>query len=189
MVLLLGVLSCFFGVLISVSPFVLGYSFAETIVAAAIGISCVLLSILAIKFKTKNSLAFMNIIIAIITMVFGVVELVINSQGARFIIIGLVLLVLNFAMLPFMIAADKAEFYNKSGAELATVTAIRPKGDNLIVRSVLLGSMPETIYVRPGELCKMIALLDSSVFLFLVSFLYRGYKENKRAASKVDESE
>lgn len=57
------------------------------------------------------------------------------------------------------------------------------KKGNLLAKTVLLGSMPETIFIRPEELCKLLSLMDFKVVAKLPGMLYEGWKQN-RASSK-----
>jgi hypothetical protein len=87
-------------------------------------------------------------------------------------------------VLPFQIEVTKADFFNRNGGELATMTQIRVKNDNILAKTVLLGAMPETIYMRPEEICKAIALMDINVILSLPRILYKGWKNNRTPLSE-----
>jgi hypothetical protein len=161
-----------------------GYAISIAIVVGAGGLSALVLGVLCVRFRSRQVLAGAGAVAALVAAGAGAAGLSTGSlSGLNPLICGIVSAILFTLMLPFMVDADKAEFFNKSGGELAVVNSVRPKGDALIAKAVLLGAMPETIYIRPGELCRMIALLDDKVILGIVGTLYRGWRQNRSRRS------
>jgi hypothetical protein len=178
MVLFLGIIICLLLAWVVAAAFFFGYSIVCLAIVAGAAAAMLIMGVLSIAKKSNKAIAFAGAALSLVLVVVGSVSIVLYGQGINAVIVGMVVMLLFVAMLPFKVSATEATFYNKSGGELAKVTAIKPKGDEIIAKAVLLGSMPETIYIRPGELCKMLAMMDDKVFLSLVGCLIRGFKQN-----------
>jgi hypothetical protein len=168
-----------------VSPFILGSTGAGMAVPIIIGLLVIGLAFLNIWRKTDQWPSMIISVLGLILILWGafVARLAGTSGGANEIIVGLLLIVLGLLVLPFQVAVSKVQFYNRNGGELAVFTQIRMKNDDILAKSMLLGSMPETIYMRPEEICKAIALIDSKVILSLPVILYKGWKRNRTQKS------
>ncbi|MEO4042094.1 hypothetical protein AAFN47_10860 [Hoeflea sp. CAU 1731] len=65
------------------------------------------------------------------------------------------------------------KIYDNTGKELMDVSAIRRDGDMLVVKGKIFGAMPMTAKLSPEEARKGLKMLDFSLVLFLLSFLFR----------------
>lgn len=172
------------------SPFVLGCEeMYGTVVVAVIGIAGIALAALGFTSKTIQwnfaLLAVLGLALALWGLVGGL--LLQAASPANDVIIGLLICAVSVACLPFQVDAKKATFYNRSGQELARIEKISDKKGNLLAKSVLLASMPETIFIRPEELCRMLALIDFAVVKKLPGLLYAGWKVNREEREKKPE--
>jgi hypothetical protein len=60
------------------------------------------------------------------------------------------------------------------GSELITVNALARDGNFLVIKGKIMGSMPMTAKLAPAEFRKGFGLLDLKLFLFLLTFPFRG---------------
>ena len=183
MVLLLGIVSCALAVCLVLCPFLFGFGTISLACSLAVGVCVAVLSLVMVKKRQSKALAWCNIVLGVAAFVAGIVTLIMEGHGAYLIICGLLIAVVNVVALPFMISAAEARFSNKQGSDLARVKSVKMKnGETVLAKVVLLGSMPETIYVQPEELIKMLALMDDSVVKGLFGYLLKGYRANKASA-------
>lgn len=184
MILVFGALDCILAIWLIVSPFLFGYAPAAIAVSACIGVVLAIAGFAMTKQRTKAALAKLGVALGAVSIVAGIVFLVLYGQGVNLIVVGLLAACVDIAALPFMVEAKEAKFFNKMGSDLARVTTVKTgKTGDITAKVVLLGSMPETIYVRPQELIKMLALMDDSVIKGIVGYIVRGYKANRAEAA------
>jgi hypothetical protein len=60
------------------------------------------------------------------------------------------------------------------GSELITVNALARDGNLLVIKGKIMGSMPMTARLSPAEFRRGFSLLDLKLFLFLLTFPFRG---------------
>lgn len=63
------------------------------------------------------------------------------------------------------------------GSELMQVNALARDGDLLVIKGKIMGSMPMTAKLSPDEFRKGFGLLDLKLFLFLLTFPFRGLRK------------
>lgn len=61
------------------------------------------------------------------------------------------------------------------GSELMQVNALERDGDLLVIKGKIMGAMPMTAKLSPAEFRKGFSLLNLKIFLFLLSFPFRGW--------------
>ncbi|MGI6216737.1 MAG: hypothetical protein ACOYIK_03895 [Coriobacteriales bacterium] len=192
MVKLMGIISGIAGILLAVAPLVFGM-FNLSMPIAAVGVACGVVAAICgfcmTSHKTAKSLAWVNVVLGIVALIDGIIGLVMVGTGWSLILWGCLLTCIDAMAVPFMIETKKAQFFNKTGNDLAKVTSVKMKNGQILAKATLLGSMPETIYVRPGELIKMVALIDDGVAMSLLGFIRQGYKDNKAEAAKSKDAE
>ena len=186
MLLVFGGLSAVLGAWLIISPFIFGYTTFGIVSSMCIGVVVAILGCLMTKRRSMSLLAKINVVLGVVSIVSGIASLVICGKGANLIVCGILVACVNVVALPFMIETKQANFENKTGSNLAKVTSVKVKGDHVLAKAVLLGSMPETIYVRPEELIKMLVLMDDNVIKGIVKYLMTGYKNlrTEQAAAK-----
>jgi hypothetical protein len=185
---LLNYLIMLVSVWLLVSPLILGYGGASLILCIVTGIAMLALAYTSLKRKADQWPAMAGIVIGFFLFLWGVFlgHRMGASAGISEILVGFLLALLNLVVLPFQLVVSKVEFVNRNGGELATFTQIRMKNGDILAKAMLLGSMPETIYMRPEEICKAVALMDAKVILSLPSILFKGWRINRsKAGGKV----
>jgi hypothetical protein len=178
------------GAWLVVSLFILGYTAAGKAVCIIIGVLVIALAFISIRRKADQWPSMIIIALGIFLILWGafIGRLAGVPGGINEVVVGIMFTILDLLVLPFQLDASKAEFYNRSGGGLATITQIRMKDGNVLAKSVLLGAMPETIYMRPEEICKVFAMLDMKIFLSLPAILYLGWKRNRAQAKEGDQA-
>jgi hypothetical protein len=164
-----------------VSPFVLGYQLVGIGICIGGGIIAIALAFISIKRGVSQWPSYLVILVGIFLILWGVfiAHLVGTAFSANEVVVGILLIILNLLILPFQIDCTDARFYNRNGGDLATMTQVRVKGNDVLAKAVLLGAMPETIYMKPEEICKAFSLVDAQVVLALPKILYLGWKNNR----------
>jgi hypothetical protein len=61
------------------------------------------------------------------------------------------------------------------GSELMLVNALERDGNLLVIKGKIMGSMPMTAKLSPAEFRKGFGLIDLRLFLFLLTFPFRGW--------------
>lgn len=59
------------------------------------------------------------------------------------------------------------------GSELMQVNALERDGNLLVIKGKIMGAMPMTAKLSPGEFRKGFGLLNFKLFLFLLTFPFR----------------
>ena len=65
------------------------------------------------------------------------------------------------------------KLYAQDKSVLMEISAIERKGNDLVLKGKVFGSMPMTAYLRPEEARKGLKLIGFKLGLFLLSFLLR----------------
>lgn len=169
------------GAWLMISPFLLGYTASSLALCMIVGILVIALAFLSIRSKVAQWPSVLIALLGLFLILWGsfIARLVGATAGASEIIAGILLAVFSILVLPFLLEVEKVQFFNRSGGELATFSKIRMKDNNIIAKGMLLGSMPETIYMYPEEICKALAMIDFGVILALPKILYTGWKRNQ----------
>lgn len=116
-------------------------------------------------------------------VVWGVVGGIAFSQvaGINEIVIGVLLVALAEVCLPLQVNVNKARFFNRNGSELASISKVSEKKGNLLAKTIVLGSMPETVFIRPEELCGLLSILEFDIVKKLPEILYASWKSQRHA--------
>jgi hypothetical protein len=69
------------------------------------------------------------------------------------------------------------KLFTPDGSELLEVSRLEWNGQALIVKGMIMGTMPMTAAIRPAEARRGLRLLNLGVFLFLVTVLFRWWKK------------
>jgi hypothetical protein len=67
--------------------------------------------------------------------------------------------------------------YAPDNSVLMEISALERKGNNLVVKGKVFGSMPMTALLRPEEARKGLKLMGFKLALFLLTFLFRSSKK------------
>lgn len=68
------------------------------------------------------------------------------------------------------------KLYGQDKSEIMEISKIERKGNNLVLKGKVFGSMPLTAQLRPEEARKGLKLLGFKLGLFLLTFLFRSSK-------------
>lgn len=69
------------------------------------------------------------------------------------------------------------KLYGQDKSEIMEISKIERKGNNLVLKGKVFGSMPLTAHLRPEEARKGLRLLGFKLGLFLLTFLFRSSKK------------
>jgi len=171
-----------------ITPFVLGAAdWLRRGIDLAAGLVVVIFAFLGFRTPKAKYPAWIALFLGLAMIVWGAIArpLTGGPGGASEIIVG-VLWFLLALVITQLFDFPKLSAYVIGGNELASMSLIRYKKNNLLLKAVLLGTMPSTIYIRPEELWKMLALIDASVIWHLPSFLYQGWKRARQLAGQAE---
>lgn len=140
---------------------------------------CVIIVGIAAASKPSKTLFSLLMVAGVLLVLWGIAGRFIGAHVdiANEILIGGILVVLGMFAPMFLVECKQATFYNRQGNELAQCKKVSTKDDDLTAKVVLLGSMPETIFVRPVELVKTLYLIEPEVVTNVFKILRKGYKE------------
>jgi len=65
---------------------------------------------------------------------------------------------------------------------MSKMTKIQYKKGEIVIKAVLLGSMPSTLVIRPVEVWKALSIVDFSVIANIFALLNTGRKQAKELA-------
>ena len=164
-----------------------GYGEIGLTIAVGAAVLVALFAYLVIK-QRKATYAWVNVALGVAAAVAGIYLMVTSGFGIALIVIGALVACVSMLIPPFMMQVKTARFTNKGGNELAKVSAVKMKGDDIIAKTVMLGSMPETIFVKPSECFKALLLVDDKVIKAMPGFLIQGYKEVSAEVKKAEAS-
>jgi hypothetical protein len=72
------------------------------------------------------------------------------------------------------------KLYAPDNSVLMEISALERKGNDIIVKGKVFGSMPMTAKLRPEEARKGLKLLGFKLALFLLTFLFRASSSKKK---------
>jgi hypothetical protein len=72
------------------------------------------------------------------------------------------------------------KLYAPDNSVLMEISALERKGNDIIVKGKVFGSMPMTAKLRPEEARKGLKLLGFKLALFLLTFLFRSSSSKKK---------
>jgi len=82
-------------------------------------------------------------------------------------------------------APTRIRAVNKRGGTLAEIKSLKVRDGKIAAPSILLGSMPETVYVTPGEIWNLLGAIGPDVILALPKMILAGRKESLAAPQDV----
>jgi len=78
---------------------------------------------------------------------------------------------------------NQVKIVNLHGSTMMSVDKMSRKGDDLVMSGNVMGTMPGTFYVTPGNLWKMVKLLNGAIIMGLPAMLIKGffaYRKNQQ---------
>jgi len=70
------------------------------------------------------------------------------------------------------------KLYSADSSELLQITALERDGDLLLIKGKILGAMPMTARLSPKEFRRGVGLLNFRLFVFLLTFPFRGWRRS-----------
>lgn len=179
------------GAWLIISPLLLRYAMPGLAITMCVGVATVVLG--ASAFSAKAYRPVVNYVIAFCgaaTAVWGVAALAAGMGfGVNEIVSGLLVAMLSFAATRFRGTYAGASFYDRGGSPMVDVQSLRLKDGDILMKALLLQSMPSTVYVRPEEVWKVITMVPFDLIKALPGYLYRGYRICKQEENSQRQSE
>lgn len=117
-------------------------------------------------------------ILGVATVVLGAVLPAGLAVRLAAVLTGLVTLALAFAATQVP-APARVVAVNKRGGTLAEIKSIKIKDGKIAAPSVLLGSMPETVYVTPEQIWNLIGNVDATLLKALPKMILEGRRASR----------
>lgn len=170
---------------LGIAPWLCGHHYCHDCLSRGIytgvALVAVALSILGMRRPHAKYPAVLVAILGFALFIWGLIVgcIIGTAGGCHGAVIGLVWLFVALVITQLFTFPSGSAF-DKSGNSLTTISNIRVKGDNIVVKAVLLGTMPSTIYMRPEEIWKLLPLIDASVIWKLPVILFRGWRRARQ---------
>jgi hypothetical protein len=174
---MLAALTIPFGILVIVAPWVNGDpSLTGRLGGSVAGAALILAAGLVIWRHARPWSLWLLAALGAAVLIFGAAA-VPGSAAVRVaaILAGLAAAALAAAALALP-APARIRTVNKGGSPLAEIKSLKVRNGMIAAPAVLLGSMPETVYVAPAELWKMLGAVGPDVIWALPAMLLRGRK-------------
>lgn len=171
-----------FGIWLVISPFLLSYAAPGLWVGAALGLIVLVLSIVVVRREScPRCVDYVLAVLGVCLVAWGVVGLFANlgGAGANEIIVGALIAIIAFVATCFSVPYKGASFYDRGGAPMVDVKSLRLKDDTILMKAMLLQSMPSMVYVRPDEVWKVLTMIPFDLIKGLPKFLVQGYRTCK----------
>ena len=100
------------------------------------------------------------------------------------IIVGALVAALSFGATRFAHTYAGASFCDRGGAPMVDVQSLRMKDGTILMKALLLQSMPSTVYIKPEEVWKVLTMVPFDLIKQMPVFLYQGYKPVRARAMR-----
>lgn len=67
------------------------------------------------------------------------------------------------------------------GVVMVDITALKRRGEDLVVKGKIMGSMPGTFYLKPAEVWSVLGLLSWQVLSYLPVMLFKGWQRSGKS--------
>ena len=186
---LFGILGIVVGVLLAIIPLIAGYVPIRIIVDAVCAAIVIVGSAVIYGAKNKSAVATggkLLVVLGVLAVAWSIAVPFVTGErfGILEFLMGIILIGAGAIMPLFSLEATKAAFFNSTGSEMARLTKVYVKNDQLRAGMTLLGTMPETVYVRPEELVNAINMVNFDVIKVLPGMLREGFKQVKEASKE-----
>lgn len=82
------------------------------------------------------------------------------------------------------------KLYDNTGTTMVEIQKLERKGENLVMQTNLMESMPTTIYVRPGEVWKLLGLvLKWEIISYIPALLCKAWRKRERKSGELPAKE
>ena len=72
------------------------------------------------------------------------------------------------------------KLFSNDGDVIMKISSLERKGDDLIAKGKMMGTIPATIYIRPSEAWKGVKLLSWSLWIYIPVFLVKAWWQRNR---------
>lgn len=171
------------GAWLVISPFLLEYGMPSLLVTSAIGVAVIVIALISMKGdKCSTALEYVLVALGVCLAVWGLLAAVFGFGNAwgNDIVLGALIALVAFGATRFAFSYEVASFYDRGGAPMVDVKGLRLKDDEILMKALLLQSMPSTVYVRPDEVWKVLTMIPFDLIKKMPGFLVRGYKMCKQ---------
>ncbi|MBU1055329.1 MAG: hypothetical protein KKC46_16130 [Proteobacteria bacterium] len=73
------------------------------------------------------------------------------------------------------------KMYDSYKNVMMDISSLKRKGDDIVMKGTLMGTMPSTIYVKPEEVWNAIKMLSWPIISYLPMMVIKGWKLSKRS--------
>jgi len=170
-----------------VSPLIFGYEMIGLISHVAVGVLLLVVALVAAtrKKEYKPAINYLSLLLGILCVVGGIITLVMGMGfGVNAIISGLLIAAISSVATRFTKVYKGASFYDRGGAPMLDLESLRVKDGNILMKALLLQSMPSTVYVKPEEVWKILTMIPPEFLFAMPKYLYTGYKVCKEQEAK-----
>lgn len=167
------------GAWLGISAFFLGARGVALAVALISAVALIALGVAAMRQKEfKATLDYIVLGVGISLAVWGVVGWAAGlGAGLNEIIVGVLAVLFSFGATRFARTYASASFYDRGGAPMVDVKSLRMKDGDILMKALLLQSMPSTVYVKPDEVWKVLTMIPFDLIKKMPGYLLRGYRE------------
>ncbi len=183
---IVNVMVAILGVWLVITPYLFESRAVALAIAMTAGAILAILGIASAKQKEyKPAMDYAACALGVALAVWGIVGWALGlGAGLNEIIVGAFAALLAALATRFTVTYDAASFYDRGGAPMVDVQSLRMKDNTILMKALLLQSMPSTVYVKPGEVWKVLTMIPSDLIRSLPGFLVAGYKECKAESAK-----
>ena len=176
---LLNSLIVILGAWLGISAFFLGARGMALIAALISAAVLVVLGVAAMRQKEfKAAPDYIVLVIGAGLALWGAVGWAMGlGSGLNEIIVGTLVALISFGATRFARTYATASFYDRGGAPMVDVKSLRMKDGDILMKALLLQSMPSTVYVKPDEVWKVLTMVPFDLIKRMPGYLLRGYRE------------
>ncbi|MFH2043951.1 MAG: hypothetical protein ABIK92_02265 [Pseudomonadota bacterium] len=73
------------------------------------------------------------------------------------------------------------KMYDSYKNVMMDISSLKRKGDDIVMKGTLMGTMPSTIYVKPEEVWNAIKMLSWSIISYLPMMIIKGWRVSRRS--------
>jgi hypothetical protein len=73
------------------------------------------------------------------------------------------------------------KMYDSYKNVMMDISSLKRKGDDIVMKGTLMGTMPSTIYVKPEEVWNAIKMLSWSIISYMPMMIIKGWRLSKQS--------
>lgn len=71
------------------------------------------------------------------------------------------------------------KLFDKYGNVMMEISSLERRGDDIVIKGKMMGSMPGTFYLKPAEAWSVLSLLTWKLVRYLPLFLYKAWRQSR----------